>query len=197
MRFKNFIKDRLKRIQEFEDDLNANKEKPISIREEQIDDVVREVEKDEIIEKRKVLENTLISAQKTAEEIIEGIIKNTKTETENIKKEAKDKIEYIVLESRDKIKEMLRDIEEVGKNIQDNLNQGLNNISSKLSVVLKIEESEEKLSTSRGYVGEEVSEKQVEVKKSEEILEEEQQVEYKPETTGEIKPEDKETNLLI
>ena len=194
------LQDRLKNVQKFEDDLNAKKEKPVSIKEKQTDDVVREVEKDEIIEKRKVLENTLISAQKTAEEIIEGIIKNAKTEAVNIKKEAKDKIEDIVLETRDKIKETLRDIEEVGKNIQDNLNQRLNNIYSiysKLSVVLKIEENEEKLSTSREYVGEEVSEKQVEVKKSEEILEEEQQVEHEPETTGEIKPEDKETNLLI
>jgi len=177
---------RFKDVQEFEDDFNAKKEKPISDREKQTDDVVREVEKDEIIEKRKVLENKLISAQKTAEEIIEETIKNAKTEAENIKKEAKDKIEDIVLESRDKIKEMLRDIEKVGKSIQDNLNQRLNNIYSKLSVVLKIEESVEKLSTSREYFGEEESEKQVEVKKSEEILEEEQQVEHKPETTGEI-----------
>jgi len=148
------LQERFKKIQEFEDDLDAKKEKPISIREEQIDDVVVEVEKDEISEMRKVLENILISAQKIAEEII----KNAKTEANNIKKEAKEKAEDIVLESQDEIREMLKDIEEVGK-IQDNLNQRLNKVYNKLSVVLKIKGSEEKESTLKEYFGEEVGEK--------------------------------------
>ncbi|MCK4377216.1 MAG: DivIVA domain-containing protein [Actinomycetia bacterium] len=151
-----------------------------------------EVEKDEISEMRMVIENTLISAQKTAEEII----KNAKTEAENIKKEAKEKVGDIVLKSQDEIREMLNDIEEVGK-IQDNLNQRLNKVYNKLSVVLKIRESEKKPSTLKEYLGEEVGEKQVEVKKSKVILEEEQQVEYKSKIGDEIKPEVKETNTFI
>jgi cell division initiation protein len=151
-----------------------------------------EVEKDEIGEMRKVIENTLISAQKTAEEII----KNAKTEAENIKKEAKEKAGNIVLESQDEIREMLKDIEEVGK-IQDNLNQRLNKVYNKLSVVLKIKEGEEKPSTLKEYLGEEVGEKQVKAKKSEEILEEEHQVEYKSETGSKIEPYVKEKNSFI
>jgi cell division initiation protein len=148
-----------------------------------------EVEKDEISEMRRVIENTLISAQKTAEEII----KNAKTEAESIKKEAEEKVGDIVVESQDEIRGMLKDIEEVGK-IQDNLNQRLNKIYNKLSVVLKKKETEEKSSTLKEYLREEKSEKRIEVKKSEEILEEEQQVGNKPETENKIEPRVKEKN---